>query len=101
MCLGYVTCQYDFIDENVLNSLADETLKDMARAGATMIRDEHPEVGADVAAYAARMAVLTTMEMWSNAITAELAPQYEEPTICAASHEPNQRRYEQLQAARQ
>ncbi|NKB88729.1 MAG: hypothetical protein GKS06_10960 [Acidobacteria bacterium] len=95
--LGHITCQYAFIDENVLNALADDTLRAMTAKGAGLIREQHPEDVSELSDaavhYAASMAVLTTMEMWSNSVTAGISPTYEAPSFdCAASVRDNQRR---------
>ena len=100
--LGYASCSYAFIDEDVLNSLADDVLRDMAGRGADLVREEHHDALSDDAVeYAASLAVLTTVEMWANAITAELAPSYAEGVVdCSSTQESNQRRYESLQRFR-
>lgn len=101
--LGYAACSYDFIDEGVLNDLADDVLRAMTARGVDLSRTQHandphplPERAIQ---YAASLAVLTTMEMWSNAITAEVAPMYRGPDAdCTASVVANRARYEWLKA---
>lgn len=98
--LGHIACDYEFIDEDVLNRLADDVLRDMSQKAAELIRDEHgPGELSDAAVhYAARMAVLTSVEMWSNRISAELAPSYPAGTAnCSASAAENGARYAALQ----
>lgn len=101
--LGYQACSYDFIDAQVLNALADDVLRAMATRGADLSRTQHasdPNPLPDRAVqYAASLAVLTTMEMWSNAITAEVAPTYRsQPPDCTASAVANRARYDWLRA---
>ncbi len=100
--VGYATCSYDFIDEDVLNVLADDVLRAMTSRGAALIREEHPSdvngLGDRQIEYAASMAVLTTMEMSANALTAEIGRTYEDADFqCSASVAANQARYEWLQ----
>lgn len=97
--LGYATCSYDFIDESVLNDLADDVLRAMTRRGAALIREEHGTQLADEAVeYAASLAVLTTMELWANEKTAEMSPTYEgDSADCTQSADANRARYEALQ----
>ena len=65
-----------------------------------MHRSRHgaSEIPDDAAAYAASLAVLTTMEMASNAISARLSLQYQKEDVdCSATAITNQQRYETLQ----
>ena len=100
--LGYASCSYEFIDEDILNSLADDGLRAMTSRGVSLIREEHdgaPGGLSDRAVeYASSMAVLTTMEMWSNALTAEISEEYAgENFECGTSTADNQARYEAMQ----
>ena len=60
-----------------------------------------PEGLTDVAIrYAAQFAVFTTVEMWSNSVSAELGPAYQEENFdCEASVEAYRARYESLRAS--
>jgi len=100
--LGYSTCAYEFIDEEVLNSLADDVLRAMTSRGVQLIRAQHAAtptmLSDDAVRYAASLAVLTAMEVWSNRVTAELAPLYEGQDFeCGASVAENEARYRALQ----
>ncbi|MEM1201880.1 MAG: hypothetical protein AAGN66_01475 [Acidobacteriota bacterium] len=99
--VGYGVCSYGFIDEDVLNDLADDSLRNMTTRASELIRDAHPRettLPAIAVDYAASMAVLTTVEMWANDITAEIAPLYQAKDFdCAASVKPNRERYEKVQ----
>ena len=97
--LGYASCSYDFIDETVLNALADDVLRAMSAQGGVLIREEHDAALSDeVVEYAASLAVLTTVELWANSITAEISPTYAEGVVdCGQSGERAQARYESLQ----
>lgn len=101
--LGHNACAYSFVDESAFYALADLQLSKMSQRGAELIAEatgpQAQQLSKQDSEYAARFAVLTAMELKSNAITAELAPQYGSGEAdCALSAEQNSPRYRALQA---
>jgi len=99
--LGYQACAYSFVDEEAYNKLADQQLLKMSQRAQELIAQSATaaELSPLARQYAARLAVLTAMELHSNAITAELSPLYGSGEAdCALSAEQNLPRYRALQA---
>ena len=99
--LGHINCQYDFIDEQIFNDLADNAIKDLTRKAAEVIStNPQHEWGADqqpLIDYVASVLALSVMDVHSSAESTQIRARIEDGTItCDNSREKHNAIYEKL-----
>jgi len=101
--IGHFRCDYDFIDEDEFNDLADDALESLSASVRTLLgkrlETTSPPLSASQLDYTSTLVALSVIDAYAERYTAELDKQYESGAIdCDAAREANKALYNSLPA---
>ncbi len=80
--LGHLSCEYDFIDENIFNAIADNAIKDLAKKVDEVISSNPDyEFDDEQISYLSMVIALAVMDVHSSAESAQIRARMADGTI--------------------